>query len=478
MANIWSIAKLTFRLPFRSNGGQGVLLLCAGVAAVTFAASQGDGTLSNELPLRLRYALHFSMTLLSLSLLWYACVCMRADIDAKRLHLLTSYPVKRRDIFLGKWLGLFMFSLLGILACLVTVGLCSWVLLAKHPDKATRAKVLASTLRVQKECFQDTAYLRQYANEEATAKIEDLRLKGELQTDRPEAELNRELRVEALKKLQVVEPYGARIWRFDLGPIPRHAETFTLVLRCYASEKRLPVRCSWGVGHPGRLPWGKTTTIHPYSSYKVEVPMRMIPENGRFFVAFKNESDRELVFYHKTSVRVYYDSGSLWGNLVRFVLPMAAHLAAVIAVGLTVAAAFTMSVASFVGLVLYCVALAAPFFERFLADLASDGETQIWEAPAAVLIRIGLFFTTGLEQPNVIAPLSGAIAIDVGQIGMNITRAAGRALYFPVRLFSESAYNSLGSTGIDLATGFVLYLALVAGLGMFLLTRKELDRLH
>ena len=69
MKQVWTIAKSTFRLLFRTGTGWGVLASVAAVAVLIFFSASGDDVLVSELQLRIRYALGFSTVLVSLSAL-------------------------------------------------------------------------------------------------------------------------------------------------------------------------------------------------------------------------------------------------------------------------------------------------------------------------------------------------------------------------------------------------------------------------
>ncbi len=482
MATTWAMAKLTFRLLFRRGGAWLLLGACAGVSGLTFAFCRSDGQLVNEFTLRSRYALTLGVTLLSLTTLYLACASLRGDLDAKRLHLLTSYPLPRLHIFAGKWLGLFAVALLGLGVCLGTVVLCGAWLVHRHPAESERTEWRERVLGVRREVSQDLDNLEQRVNAEVELQLKQARDMGTLPPDRPLADLRREWHDLIWRRWQLVRPGETISWRFRLPAPPREATELTVVFRYYCSDKVRPLAGRWGVGSPGHQHMVvRHTSVHPFTNGEFSVPIDVVPPDGRVWVVFERDHPRELrepIFHHGTSVRLFYRESSLAGNLARAAVLLAAHLGVLIAVGLLLATAFTMTVAAFNATVLYLVAAAAPFFEQFLRELAEETHFGLMEMMGNVVVRVGLFFATGLEPPAVIAPLSQGILIDAYHLGMSSTRMVGGGLCQVSALWNEHAPAAARAAGVDLTLGWVVYAALAAGLGIWLLRRKELDRVH
>ena len=105
MKNILTIAKLIILLNARKGTFWGVLLIIVGTSTFIFWASSGDNILINELQLRLQYSFTLSYSLLTLVIISLSCYTVRSQIDQRQIHMLTSFPISRKEIWLGKWLG-------------------------------------------------------------------------------------------------------------------------------------------------------------------------------------------------------------------------------------------------------------------------------------------------------------------------------------------------------------------------------------
>ena len=150
---------------------------------------------------------------------------------------------------------------------------------------------------------------------------------------------------------------------------------------------------------------------------------------------------------------------------------MCMHLAMVIAVGLTLSSMFTLSVASFGSFVLYMIAYGSSLFNSFTLD----DDLNIF---SAVMMKISSFIRTGLESPSVVKPLAHGIEISGTNSGMSVSKSMGQLILSPVKVISESTYDALIYFNWDLYSGQFLYLLIIMGLGIYVLKRKELDRVH
>ncbi len=477
MKQLLTVAKLTFQLPFRTKGGWFIYFLVSAVALFMFSVSRSDGVLINELQLRIRFSLVLASAVLSLVLLWYACVSMRGDIDAKRTHLLTSYPIHRALIYLGKWLGLLAFAFFGFLLVCAVVATSSLVMVwhTCDADQVTQVKKDYWRLaRVLHPHIPDAAAI-------AEERYDELRKSGKLPEEWRQVSRDKAvklLREDTVRRQQLVKKNGRRSWPFQVGRLPDDVDTIVLEYRFY-SHDRQPVKGTWGVYDENlqRL-YQQDVYVRPFQTHQLLVPTTAIPQSGEMFVQFNGRNNPPLIFYNKTGLRLLYREGTLLSNLPRYLLIMFGHFGLVIAVGLTIASAFTLSVASFVSMVLYLVAFSSSFFVRAVERYRFDEDAGVLVKVGGVMTRLGLFLIAGMEAPQATEPLSGAVHITADNIGMQVSQSVGNIVLLPVSVFSNSAYTALCDAGVGMMLGFVLYFAIVMGGGIWLFKRKELDRIH
>jgi hypothetical protein len=474
MKQITTLAIQTFIQPFRQKTGWLFLLLSSGIGLFMFTVSQSDGELINELKLRVRFGLAFSLAFTFLVMLWQACISMRGDITSKRMHMLTSHPIRRAWIYLGKWMGLVAYGFVAVLVSTTVVLMAAWIMYARNIDDAQKEVVRSKFWPRMRQVapFQDSP--EELAKKAYNKKL----LAGALPPNHDANEKFLELRAEIIRKQRLVPKNGAKHWEFDLSDCPRRGDFVYLNYRFF-TYGNAPVSYVWLIGdrtmiNPIRV---DREEDRPYRNYTIPIPVSVIPENDRLGVEFHGFDNPELLFYQDTGVRILYDEGTLIGNIPRFLILCWAHMALVVAAGLTFSTAFTMSVAAFVSSVFYMVALSSGFFLKATENINLENDSWLMKA-GANLTRAALFLVTGLEMPDVVTPMSQSISITPTNIGMQVTRETGALLLRPIRVVSEGFYDTLIALGGDLTMGYLAYFALMAGGGIWLLTRKELDRIH
>ena len=279
MRQLLAIASLTFRLPFRRAGGYLLLLTTVATSVLTFMVCRSDGKLVNELMLRSRYGLYVGVTTLSLIVLFMACTSLRGDLEARRLHLLTSYPVPRAMIFMGKWLGLYAFSFLGLLLVCGSILTCAVWLWRAEPDPAIRQAAKTEVLTVRREVLPDLNYLRLRLRREVDEEITAMREAKQYPTGIDEGQLRTVLYQQAYRHWQVLTPDGTMTWLFDLGEQPPPDERLTVTYRYYATDKVQAARLRWGVGMQGQREHqiAHTETV-PFATGEFTVSASLVPQ--------------------------------------------------------------------------------------------------------------------------------------------------------------------------------------------------------
>lgn len=474
MKQIATVAIHTFIQPFRQKSGWLFLLLSSGIGLFMFTVSRSDGELINELKLRIRFGLAFSLAFTFLVMLWQACISMRSDIGSKRMHMLTSHPIRRAWIYLGKWSGLVAYGFVAVLASTTTVLVAAWIMYGGTIDEAQKEVVRSKFWPRMRHVGPLEDDPEELAKNDYNRKL----LAGELQPNHDATDTLLKLRAEIIRKQRLVPKNGAKHWEFDLSDCPRNGDFVYLNYRFFTHGNQA-VSYAWLIGDRAMinpLQFNRDKD-RPYRNYTIPIPVSIIPEGDRLGVEFHGFDNPELLFYQDTGAQISYKEGTWMGNLPRFLILCLAHLALVVAAGLTFSTAFTMSVAAFVSSVFYLVALSSGFFLKAAENIHLENDTWLMKA-GAILTRAALFLVTGLEMPDVVTPMSQSISITPTNIGMQVTRETGALLLRPIRVISEGFYDTLMASGGDLATGYLAYFAFIAGGGIWLLTRKELDRIH
>lgn len=443
MRKILVIARLTFLLALRNGMVWGTLGLTAGTAVFIFFASTGDNVLLNELKLRIHYSYALSYSLLTLIVISISCFTVRSQIDARQIHLLTALPISRRDIWIGKWLGLTLIAALAECVLIVVIFLSSSVYCRSY--SAEEAKIA-----------KDNFLFARYENKPVTVAIEE-KISERIETLVRETDLARNevnekiwnsIEQQVRREHQLVPTNGGKSWHFKIKRAPREGEKVDLEFRFYAENRRTPIQGTWTLSAPGKVEaFTADFSALPYEFNTIRIPAEQIPASGEFDLRFNGKDNPEVIFGIKTGVRIYQTDVTLLVNIIKAFCAQLIHLSVTAAVGLTAGVAFTFSVASFFSIVLYLLSLSSGFFAGVANELTHRFSFDLMDRIGIGIINFGIWLTKGLDPPDIIASLSSGISIPIHQLLL------------------------------QWGPGIFIYGVVVALLGICLLTRKELDKI-
>ena len=121
-------------------------------------------------------------------------------------------------------------------------------------------------------------------------------------------------------------------------------------------------------------------------------------------------------------------------------------MSVLVAIALTASSIFSFSVAVFVTMVTYLTGLFSNFFVNIIRDL-SFHDDSLWNTFATIVIKLGLWITESTKAPPVNQMFADGISIPV-----------------------KTLLISWGS-------GFIFYILIVIFIGIWTLTKKEIDKI-
>src|SRR3954463_691125 len=136
MQRLFAIATLTWKAAFRFRLFWVLTVLLLGAVVGLPLLLKDDGTARGFTQILLTYTLSAITALLGLSTLWLACGTLARDIEECQMQIVTVKPIARWQIWIGKWLGLFMLNA----SLLFIAGLGVYVLLALRSSKLPLAE--------------------------------------------------------------------------------------------------------------------------------------------------------------------------------------------------------------------------------------------------------------------------------------------------------------------------------------------------
>lgn len=486
MKKIFSIAKTLLLLLFRRGAGWGMLLLSATLAIFIFFATNSDNNLVNELHLRIKYSLYAFTLVLNISLMYLACVSLRKDIDERRFHTISAAPVHRAQIWLGKFIGLLSFGFIIFLFSSAAIAVSCIIFISrwnKPEDKKLLAEKFYNTYYV---CMPDLANLQEKVNIEYKKRLQEYEVKHaghnhalgepcyeaehehEKKNEHKEAghvhgsggghnhdELEgaewrgrKYMLDEVRKEKQIISPGQTREWDFKWDAHAAQGDFILLRFKIYTNKRRNKVRGTWKVlDKTGKSVWTSKFADYPFLPHELKIPLNVVPTTKQLTIAFQETGSSHVIFpiYHG-GLKLLYNSGGLLKNFLLLSAFSILHMGILIALALTFASIFSFSVAIFVTMVTYTTGLFANFFTNILQDLYFHDES-IGRTIFTAFLKIGLWITKSTKAPPVNDMFSSGISIPASDL-----------------------ISTWGS-------GYLIYLVLVLLIGIWTLTRKEIDKI-
>jgi hypothetical protein len=321
-------------------------------------------------------------------------------------------------------------------------------MIAKWDKKAEVKELDESFFRAFFLCSPDAPSV----DAEVEKRFKRMQIEGRAPADMAEWQIRKDLREEIRKEAQLVEPDGSRSWNFrwDPGAASSNGKFVVLKFKFYSERKREKASGTWTLAADGVSGgWSSEFTGYPYMFHQLKIPVGSIPESSSLKLTFKGNGSPYLIFPMKNGVSLLYDNGSIYVNYLRLLLVSLAYMAVLTALALAVASLFTYTVSVFVTLMTYFVGISSDFFIGVIKEITYGGEhgEQAAFSFLSGFIYLGMWLTKGVKPPA----------------GMDY--------------FSDSMSIPLAEIFSGWGVGAAVYAAALAGLGIYILTRKELDKL-
>ncbi len=398
MNSLFAIAAITIRNTIRSR-----VVLCLLCLLVLFVFGlpltiRGDGTLEGLVSIHLRYTLGFSVFLLSMVTVWAGCAAISTEIRNGQMHLLTTKPVRRSQIWLGKWMGLTALNaFLLAFTAVCAYGMLAWTTRPAVFTDAERRTLREDILVAHRYLSPVDADLRDTARRQFDLLAE----RDALPEDLTRVEILRALENQIRRQAYSIPKGEARRWVFRVTHPPPEDRDLYLQYRYSSSRLDLrPVPGRWRIAPldgPGILV--EHTETPPRTTATIAVPADLVDANGYLLVEFTNTSPSPVtvIFEPDRGLHLLVYESSFEMNLVRCLLTLLTQLAFLSAVGITAGAFFSFPVAAlaslYVVMLLHAGRIVAGMAEResILALNEAAGPAWIFVDRALLLFYRGLY---------------------------------------------------------------------------------------
>lgn len=368
MRTVLAIAAITIRTAVRSR----IVLCLLGILLAMIVGLpltvKSDGTIEGHVQIVVGYTLGLAAALLSISTLWAGCAAVAAEIQEKQIQMLVSKPVRRGQVWLGKWTGLMALNGLMLLVSVVaTYGFLRWTTHGNRITEGDRSRLERDVLVARREVRPPLPDVERQVRERYAADSQAGRIPRDMDPDTAMEALRRNFR--AIEG--AVQPSTIRSWKIDLPEAPGEDGEITVRFKFAVSTiERNPVAGLWFAGTPQKpdlLSIPQTNT--PLAFHEMKIPAKVLRGGSTLVLSYANadNSGATVLFGEDDSLVAMVPAGSFKANLFRGSLIVLAQLAFLTALGVTAGTMFSLPVAGFMSL----CALLLLFSAGFVGELAS-----------------------------------------------------------------------------------------------------------
>jgi hypothetical protein len=424
---LFAIFRQTIKAAFRSKVFYVLLILNLLAVVLLPWTVSADGTAVAELQLTLTYSLTAVTGLLSFAALWLGCTGLAREIEAYNLHLVFTKPARPWLVWVGKWLGVsVMTSVIFAVSALLIYVLILWNLRSGQFSPEELDKVRNEVLvgrRVFEPAAIDFVSLAKH-------QYEQLQKQGLLPPDHDVVAVRQEIVRQIRAKSTEVEPYQARIWRFN-GVRTRDPEgilyfRYRLYAGSTSSSRQRFVRGVWSVINPAAPPEQQVAVLPQRvmsgAFHEFRFPAGMVADDGTVIVQYTNydEQEESVIFQAADGPELLQPATGFAGNYVRAGMVTIMRLTVLAALGCTFGAAFSTPVAVFVAIAYLLfgavvdVTIGAPLRDEAGRIVA----WKFWDVITFVVAQAVDKAVISFRAFNVASLLSRGILIDAAKAGM------------------------------------------------------------
>jgi len=453
---IAAVAGLTIQAVLRSRLFMSLVVLLMIVVVGLPASVKGDGTLSGQIRVAITYSLGLATVILGIATLWASCASVSQDVHDKQIQLLTTKPLYRADIWLGKWIGMLTVNaLLLTITGTVLYGAIIWQTKAGTADPKEWRAVQEDILLPRRLVTPRPLPIADMAQRQ----FEELFKQGEVAPDANHGDVIKSLQEKILASSLSMSPGETREWLFAIPSRIRNNAAVQLRYRFAGSSRyRNQTDGTWFMGPPDSPPvFAGKISGKQGGPHTLMIPSGIAQPGKTLSVRFeaaRGSHAHGVIFDHDHGVEVLIRESTFGFNLARALVIIFCHLALIAALGMTAGAIFSFPVASFIVTALLAMSAFAHYFslDTVKCECAHHrGHTDAHGSASSLLEQAG----------HVLSHHVGSLVSPVMTLN-------------PLDELSDGLLVSWGTTGRATGLMLVLYPLVLGALGAFALARREL----
>jgi len=433
MTRFLAIARLTFWEGVRMRVVLVfVLILVVIVLRLPFAL-HGDDTLSGRVQTFLSYSMSALGVLMSLATVFLSCATLSNEIRNKSLHLVTTKPVSRMEILIGKWLGVNLLNLSLVALAGVVIYVCA-VFISHQPAINDRDRLKLRDVvwtarwaaRPTPPDFEKAA--KEYVDRVAAADPSSVTNKAAAVVEKAK---------EFRENWLMVPPGVGRRFEFSNLRPPRRDDTVYQVrfnLRANPLPRDELVYMRWAILDPdndNQVPLATTDTRERVSQrHEFLVNAKNVIRDGKASLGVLNmpwypNYHSMVTFEGDDGLELLYDAGTFEENFVKNLVLILFRLAFLSAVGVFFSTFVSFPVACFCVLSIFLFGMGLPWWLEAIGTNAVVDAAHDPYGPLGPLIRLMLVPILTVALPDFIKYDGVSKLIDGYYISYGLLAKAG-----------------------------------------------------
>ncbi len=424
----------------------------------------GDGTAAGLVQISLTYSLNVVVALISITTLWLACSLLSREIEAYNIHLVVSKPCPRWLVWWGKWAGVFvMHAVILLISAAIVFLLINWRLQRGNFSEPELARLRLETMVGRRAFLPDRPNFALEVENEYRRRL----AAGELDAGHNVSSIKSEIRRGVIAKEGEVKPGDMKTWTYQNVRVKDEDDLLYIRYRMYSGEtsdtNQKIIPCLWGF----LLPAEKTEVSAPFAmqEFRVaggsfqEMPVRSAAlidkeQNNQVVVRFLNLPQEmwggveaaSAVFQATDRPIILCRVTGFLNNYARSMILALFQIAFLAALGCTVGSAFSTPVAAFAAISYLVIGMSVQ--AAISAPLRNEDGSYNYKN----LLE---------KSAHKFAQVVKVLVVSVDDLDSTSDLAKGNLV----------EYRRIGRAFLNL---IVIRTGIIAGLGIWILTKREL----
>ena len=358
MIAFFSIVKNTYLSSVRSFVFQILLVILITCTIVLPQILTGDGTPASNIRVTIDYTIWVVSFILTASSLWLSCNVMNYDLDYYQMHMISSKPIRRSTVWLGKFTGLLLIhSALLLISFVVFYFVLYSDINSSSYSKESKNDIKEKILIAREEIYPNFSQIDLTFKKKWKDKKNELEKNDQILSKEELYKLKRSTFYQTLTQEGQIEPDKRKVYTFqNLKGV--NSKNITLKFKFYVGDINMVERQKkptalgyWELKNPktNKFDLIDKSQINYISNifYELNLPSGYVDSNGNIELKFSNESTTSMFFQLNESPLLLVKKASFLNNYFRSFIVIILCLIFVLSLGCSFGSIFSFPIAVF-----------------------------------------------------------------------------------------------------------------------------------